>query len=166
MINRPVSHAPSVPALVAKALIALPLLTFIGCAICVDSTGYRVIGTVLDAATLQPLADAQVSVILLRNGEALGAGAPFRVPTNAFGVFEDFIVVDRAAGLCPSPPEFPPVELGDPPDEVRLIVQVGLTEETLLVPLSMESIEIFGLPGRPNSGNITIPPVPVPIGSP
>ncbi len=142
-------------------LAAVPflLLGCLGCGfgICESAAGYSVTGTVLSAGSSDPVVGAEVSVVFLRGGEVISVvDIPESSSTNDLGEFQEFNLVDRSGGLCgflfPAP-RF--AELGDPPDEVRLVVTVDGQSEEILVMLDADSIDIESS----SSGTITIPPV-------
>jgi len=95
-----------------------------GCTSVCDSTAwYLCIGTVVDQATSQPPADAQVTLRLLRAGESIGLEGPRSRPLDAEGAFAAQFVIDRNGGPCGEFWPAPAAQLGDPPDEIEITVE-------------------------------------------
>lgn len=142
--------------LMKMVVCSLPLCA--GCGIfgtCEVFPGYNVRGTLLDAETSAPINAAQVSLQLLRTGEVIGDLTTTQ--TNALGEFEEFI----AFGIhtCAFPPE---LLLGDPPDELQVVVQVDGADGEVVVPIASDAITIES----PGFGFIELPPFEVSLASP
>ncbi len=117
--------------------------------------GYNVRGTVLDAETSAPISAAQVSLQLLRVGEVIGGMTTTQ--TNTLGEFEDGIPFDMHT--CDFPPE---LLLGDPPDELQVVVQVDGADGELLVLIAPDAITIES----PGFGLIELTPFEISLVSP
>ena len=122
--------------------------------ICEVFPGYNVRGTVLDSETSAPIIAAQVSLQLLRVGEVIGG---MTTQTNALGEFED--VIGLGIHTCDFPPE---LLLGDPPDELQVVVQVDGAGGEVVVPIASDAITIES----PGFGVIELPPFEVSLASP
>lgn len=106
---------------------------------------YSVSGTVSDADTSVPLDSVELTLQLLRLGEAIGDTAT--VQTDALGDFEG--VIPFGIHSC----AFPPDELlGDPPDEIQVTVRVGGSDIEVIVPIPAGAVSIES----PGSGTIEL----------
>ena len=112
------------------------------CAGCLGDTArvWILKGGLLDAASGEPLGGSYVAVRLIRSGEPLGNDHTGR--TGEDGTFEEFVVEGFAGSviflvfevLGPSP------LLGEPPDEVELLVRTPTEEGSVIIPVDTSGV--------------------------
>lgn len=143
-----------------------------GCIVCLIVGGcvcgdylllWTVEGQIVDSETGDPISGDLTAILLLRDGAAItphgqeGSFAP--VPLEANGSFE-FAVPLGLSGSCglillPSPPHVP---LGDPPDEIEIVIRLadGEVLRITLAVLEEDIVDISQVHGVPLSGRIDL----------
>lgn len=99
-----------------------------GCfGVCDNWIWYEVRGRIVDASTGLGLERAAIAISLLRSGENIQIWGNFtEATTTDGGSFETAITIEHAGGLCGGIwGSLPSLEFGEPPDEVRMTVQIG-----------------------------------------
>lgn len=148
------------------------LFVITGCIACVIVGGcvcgdylllWTVEGQIVDSETGDPISGEFAGILLLRDGSTIndagevGSFAP--IPLEPDGSFE-FSVPVGSSGSCgliflPPPPNRP---LGDPPDEIEIVIRLADGEDLrLTVPVLEEDIvDISEVQGVPISGRIDL----------
>ena len=143
-----------------------------GCIVCVIIGGcvcydlgltWTVEGQIVDSETGDPISGDLTTLILLRDGAAITAngqeGSFAPIPLESDGSFA-FPVPVGSSGSCglillPSPPHAP---LGDPPDEIEIVIRLTDGEDLrITVPvLEKHIVDISEFQGVPVSGRIDV----------
>ena len=134
-----------------------------GC-VCADvGLSWSVEGQIVDSETGDPISGDFAGILLLRNGTTInhageeGSFAP--IPLELDGSYE-FTVPVGLSGSCglifiPTPPNRP---LGDPPDEIEIVIRLADGEDLrITVPVLEENIvDLIEVLGVPVSGRIDL----------
>lgn len=136
----------------------------VGCA-CADwSLSWTIEGQIVDSETGDPISGDLTAILPLRDGARIDfyreEGSFVPIPLEADGSLE-FAVVVGDTGSCallfilPAPPYAP---LGDPPDEIEIVIRLTDGEELrITVPVLEEDIvDISEVWGVPVSGRIDL----------
>lgn len=137
-------HNKTKSARLALSILVLPALT--GCLGVADGwADYRVQGTIIDAASKEPLQPQAVRVQLVRDGEVVLTDEVRDAKLNKGGGFEARVTVDRGGGLFlwPCIPlfcKFP--RLGRPPQAAEVSIALAGQVRRVTIPLNESMIQV------------------------